>query len=62
LLGYAPLNFTCLDVIFRRGVYHASGNKWKACLILFIFCSRDMTDTIIRKNTKATITCLKINN
>ena len=31
----------------------------KPAPVLFIFCSREMTDKRIRKNTKATITCLK---
>ena len=31
----------------------------KPAPVLCIFCSRDMTDTRIRKSTKATITCLK---
>ena len=58
LLGYAPLNFTYFDVIFWHGVHHALTNGMPAPVLLF-FCSREMTDTRIRKNTKAAITCLK---
>ena len=36
-LGYAPLNFTYLDVIFWHGVAHATINKWKACLFVLFF-------------------------
>ena len=49
---YVALNtaFENLDAIFLHGVDHAPTNKWKARLFL-IFCSRDVTNTTIRKNT-----------
>ena len=52
------LNMTYLDVIFLHGLDHASTDG-KPAFFSFSFCPTDMTNTTIRKNTKATTTCLK---
>ena len=46
-------------MVFCHGVDHAPGNKRETRLSFFFFCSRDMIDKAVRKNTKAAITCLK---
>ena len=48
-LGYAPLNFTYLDVIFLHGFHHAPSNKWKAFPSFFFFLLERCDDTMIRK-------------
>ena len=40
------------DVIFWHGVYHAPANG-KPAPFLFLSCSRDLTDTMIRKKYKS---------
>ena len=51
-----------LDVIFEHGADHVPCSKCKLLpFFMFRSCPRDMTDTTIRKNTKATTTCLKSN-
>ena len=61
LIVHAPLNTTYWDAIFLHGVDHAPTHEWAASSFSFrfsLYCSRDKTDTKIRKNTKATVTCL----
>ena len=55
---YAPPNFTHFRCDFSRRC--SCTNKWKAChQPVPPLCSRDTTDTTIRKNSEATITCPK---